>query len=223
MAVKLDINAELLNMGPSTGAFVNKYITMFDIGLTIKPRKGAPVRQMLAAPDDFVQGSTEPWIVDIVCALLKANDLTTVLECGAFIGATTERLARTLAEMGGGDIVACEIDPARACLAQDRLTHAAIPPTVRWKIVQDDILTYIPAQPDESIGLAWVDDDHGQQHVYDELTALLPKMRQGGLICGHDVHGSCALHEVFARFPNSLSLDLPRLGPAGGLGILQVR
>ena len=221
MAVNIRFDANI-DCGPSTGDFLMKYETLFDKKLSYTLRPGAPVLQMLEAPDDFVQGSTEPWIVDVVCALLKASDKRTVLECGSFIGATTERLAKTLADMGGGSITAVEIDPERAATAQARLEAAKIPPTVQWKIVQDDVFAYLNSIPNESLGFAWVDDDHGQQHVFDELSALLPKMVPTGIVTGHDVHGSCALWEVFAKFPNSISLDLPRLGPAGGLGVIQV-
>lgn len=177
---------------------------------------------MLAAPDDFVEGSTEPWIVDVVCALLTASDQRTVLECGAFIGATTVRLAHTLAEMGGGTIIAVELEADRANTAQAALENANLPPTVTWRVVHDDVLKYIASVPDESIGVAWVDDDHTKDHVAQELTALWPKMVTNGLILGHDVYGSTDLQEQFKQV-GGYALDFPRLGPAGGLGILQVR
>lgn len=221
MEVNVQFTAKV-DAGPSVASFLLKYETLFDKKLVYELRKGAPLLQMLEAPDDFVQGSTEPWIVDIVCALLKANDKKTVLECGSFIGATTERLAKTLADMGGGTLVAVEIDPERAATAQARLEAANLPITVDWKIVQDDVIKYIQSLPDESLGFAWVDDDHEKPHVFEELSALLPKMQPGGIITGHDVDGSCDLRTEFAKFPNSLSLALPRLGPAGGIGIIQV-
>ena len=57
--------------------------------------------------------------------------------------------------------------------------------------------------------------------MFEEIEALLPKMKAGGLICGHDVFGVCDLQEVFKQF-GGYSLALPMLGPAGGLGLLQV-
>ena len=221
MGLRITFAADM-EVGPATGDFIEKYQTLFDKKLIYELRKGAPLLQMLDAPDDFVQGSTEPWIVDIVCALLKANDKRTVLECGSFIGATTERLARTLADMGGGTIVAVELGAERAATAQARLEAANLPPTVDWKIVQQDVIQYLKTLPDESVGFAFVDDCHEQPHVLEEISLLLPKMVPGGIVTGHDVHGSCNLKDVFEKFPNSLSLDLPRLGPAGGLGIIQV-
>ena len=174
----------------------------------------------LEAPADFVEGSAEPWVVDVVCALLKASDQRNVLECGTFIGATTQRLVETVAQMGAGSVVGVEFDLERARTTQARLEATGLPNN--WQIVQQDILGYIASQPDTSIGFVWVDDDHATDHVSKELELLIPKMVSGGIITGHDVYGSTDLQEVFAHF-GGYSLDLPRLGPAGGLGILQVR
>jgi hypothetical protein len=79
----------------------------------------------------------------------------------------------------------------------------------------------IAAAPDKYWDLCWLDDDHQEFHVRSELTALWPKMKPGGLIVGHDVWGSVNLQKVFKHF-NGIALDLPRLGPAGGIGIIQV-
>lgn len=173
----------------------------------------------LTTPADFVEGSAEPWIGEVVCALLKASDQRNVLECGSFVGATTLRLGQTLADMGGGTLVACEIDATRALETHTKLL--TVPASVEWRVVQQDILVYLGTVPNESLGLVWLDDDHEKAHVAQELEALFPKMVRGGLILGHDVWGICELHEVFERY-GGYALDLPRLGPAGGLGILQV-
>src|SRR5438132_14302912 len=122
---------------PTTRAFVGHYHHLFEadgtmpgVGQHLLLRKGAPLLQMLEAPADFVEGSAEPWIVDVLCALLKASDQRSVLECGAFVGATTVRLAHTLAAMGGGRVAAIEIDPGRAAAAQARLEQAQ--PACDW-------------------------------------------------------------------------------------------
>ena len=179
----------------------------------------------LEAPEGFVDGQTEPWIVDILCALLKASDQRNVLECGAFLGHTTVRLAEVLAANGGGTITAVEIDPARA-QAADELLHQRFLQNDRtdfhWRIIQDDVLKYIASIPDESLGYAWIDDSHEHEHVDKEIQLLLPKVAPNGLLLFHDVHGVCELHREVERY-GGIALDLPRLGPAGGLGIIQVR
>ena len=74
-----------------------------------------------------------------------------------------------------------------------------------------------------SPSISRVDDEHSKEHVDRELSALIPKMRRPrGLILGHDVFGSCDLQEIFAKH-GGYALDFPRLGLAGGIGVLQVR
>ena len=171
---------------------------------------------------DWQEGSTEPWVVNVLAALVIAINARTVVEIGGFVGYASTRLANALERLGGGELTVCEIEPERALLVQTaleelRLAHAT------YRVVQDDSLLWAPTLAEESVDFAWIDGDHTQTHVAQEIELLLPKMRRGGLVCGHDVHGVCRLDEVFARFPNSISLDLPRLGPAGGLGIIQCR
>jgi hypothetical protein len=93
---------------------------------------------------------------------------------------------------------------------------------VDWSVQNGDAIEVIRGLPDAWLNLAWVDDDHTKQHVGDEIEALLPKMSTNGLILLHDVWGVCDLQEIVGLF-GGYSLDLLRNGPAGGLGIIQVR
>ena len=164
------------------------------------------------------EGCAEPWIGGILQALLRCyqHHPLRVLETGGFIGYTSLKLAEALE--WNDELIVCEIDPERAKRIQYVLEDHA---KSEWRVVADDVLKWIATQPNESLDFIWLDDDHGKQHVFEEIEALLPKMKPGGIICGHDVFGVCELHEVFARF-GGYSLALPMLGPAGGLGLLQV-
>lgn len=210
-------------------AFTEQALAQYGVDLATLPalfefeRLIGGVRWLDARQENtFVSGCTEPWIAQLVSSLLVASGQHSVLETGTFTGTTAAWLCLTLAQMGGGEFLGCELDPERSIAADARLAALELPETVRWRIATGDVLQTVQALPNESLGFVWVDDDHTHSHVAEELVALMPKMRPGGLICGHDVHGSCALHEEFARYPNSIALDLPRLGPAGGLGIIQV-
>jgi len=124
-----------------------------------------------------------------------------------------------------GTLTIAEYDkdaPERAQVISDRLVAANLPETLTWRVLQSDALTVIGQFADESLDLAYLDDDHTPEHVAAEIEALLPKMQADGLICGHDVYGSVELHKVFTA-KGGFALDFPRLGPAGGLGILQCR
>jgi predicted O-methyltransferase YrrM len=164
---------------------------------------------------DFPAGATEPWITELVCSLLKATGIPHALETGAFLGHSTARLAETIEMMGGGSLLACEIDVARY---NDLRPMAGEFPCLDLR--HADALSVIATLPDHSLGLAWVDDDHTMDHVSNEVAALWPKMAPRGLICLHDVIGSCDLRKVVAAYGGTV-LDFPRCGPAGGLGIIQ--
>lgn len=170
-------------------------------------------------------GNTEPWITHLVVALLKASGQRTVLETGAFQGATSHALGNALQDMTGGTLTVCELDPARAEAVDARLRTATDREEwadVHWVVRCQDALSVIAGLPDRSLGFAFVDDDHTKEHVAAEIEALLPKMLPNGLIVFHDVYGVCDLQEVVAAY-GGYSLDLPRAGPAGGLGLIQVR
>lgn len=169
--------------------------------------------------EDYPAGATEPWIGNLVHALLCASGAVTVLETGCFMGHTSRLLHEALYDRGDCDLILCEIDPARAA---HLAAQFAFDSRVRVSIRQQDALSVIRSLPDQWLGFAWVDDDHSKSHVAEEIEALLPKMQPGGIICFHDTFGVCDLQEVVAAY-GGYSLDLPRAGPAGGLGILQIR
>ena len=176
-----------------------------------------------------VEGATETWIQDILVALLEGlqRPAPTVLETGGFMGHTSLRLLRALEMIGAGKLIVAEWDPEapeRAQIVDDKLVGAYHDwyTKVSWEVRREDALSVIRSLPDESLDLVYLDDDHQKSHVAEELEALFPKMRPNGLITGHDVFGSCDLQDVFKKY-GGYALDLPRLGPAGGLGLLQVR
>jgi predicted O-methyltransferase YrrM len=168
------------------------------------------------ACDRHQSGDTEPWISRLVGDLIVASGARTVLETGCFEGATSAYIKDALERLGGGEFYICEIDPERRAKTQERLHHPGS--TVRMEF-RDDALRFL-RETDVGFDLAWVDDDHTKPHVTKELMFLMPKMNPGGLILLHDVWGVCDLQSVVREF-GGYSLDLPRLGPAGGLGIIQ--
>lgn len=216
---------------PCTWEFMNVHANWWDwfanpvTGLHwIVPHAGA-VAMATALEREHVDGSTEPWIQDIVVALLhglqRVNPV--VLECGGFMGHTSECLAYALEAQGGGLLTIAEYDPEapeRADAVDARLAQLPIP-RVGWRVVRADAIAVINSFADESLDFCYLDDDHSHEHVDQEIAALWPKMRSGGLITGHDVVGSCDLQVEFKKY-GGIGLALPRLGPAGGIGILQV-
>lgn len=170
---------------------------------------------------NYLTGCTEPWVVEILAALLKASNAKTVLECGGYLGTTSAWLAMTLQSMGGGTFHIAELEEERAAACDKRLSELPID-KVLWRVWHDDVFQVIAQMPDESLDFVWVDDRHEKPHVDREITALLPKMARKGIITGHDVWGTCDLQEIFVKH-GGYALDFPMLGLAGGIGILQLR
>lgn len=166
-------------------------------------------------------GATESWISNVVAALLKATGTAVALETGAFMGHTTVWLAQALRDMGGGTLHVAELDTDRSVFVSRALGELALP-NVEVLVHNRDALAVIHDLPDGTVGLAFLDDDHTQNHVAKEIEALWPKMAPDGIMCFHDVFGVCDLQSVVRHY-GGYALDFPRCGPAGGLGILQVR
>jgi hypothetical protein len=163
-------------------------------------------------------GDTEPWISRLVGDFVVATGARTVLETGGFRGSTSVYLLDALTRLGaGGDLTVCEIDLKRAVEIEGRLR--SIQSVIPYAVLGIDVLDFLRTTTDR-FDLAWVDDDHTKGHVTRELMLLMPKMNKGGLILLHDVYGSCDLKTVVQQF-GGYSLNLPRLGPAGGLGLIQ--
>lgn len=166
-------------------------------------------------------GDTEPWVVDIVAAMLLASGQRAVLELGGFHGATSSALLDVLirGQSPFAKLIVVEYDAALAQTTREALSGFD-PKT--WDVWEMDSLDALRQLDDRSIGFAWVDDSHDTPHVLDELKLLIPKMVDDGLILFHDVCGGYRLHHVVSLY-GGYSLNLPRVSSSGGLGILQVR
>lgn len=168
----------------------------------------------------YESGCAEPWTSQLVTSILIASNRRNVLETGAFMGQTSAWMAMALERLGGGTLTTIDIDAERVGQAKHRIDGLGLT-RVTVRAVHDDVLHYLQTIPDKSVGFAWIDDNHEKHHVETELRLLWPKMELGGIICGHDVWGSCNLQTVFKKY-GGLALNYPRLGAAGGCGIIQV-
>jgi predicted O-methyltransferase YrrM len=170
--------------------------------------------------DSHQDGCTEPWIAEIVAALLKARQPKLVVELGGFVGTTSAWLALALKQIGGGELWISEPDHDRREAIEKRIDGIQASGCI-ITLVKTPSPQVIATFEDRSIDFAWVDNDHQKHHVEQEIVNLWPKMSPGGIMCFHDVWGVCDLQSVVRKY-GGIALDLPRLGPAGGLGIIQV-
>ena len=167
-------------------------------------------------------GVTEPWIAEIISSLIKAKRPRVVVELGGFLGVTSSWIALAMQKAGGGELWVSEADPVRADAVQVRLAALDIP-DVNAKATLLPSPRVIYEFENKSIDFAFVDNDHTAVHVEQEICALWPKMAPKGIIAFHDVSsdGVCQLGGLIRKY-GGIALDLPRLGPDGGLGIIQV-
>ena len=50
--------------------------------------------------------------------------------------------------------------------------------------------------PDDSLDLCFIDADHRYDYVYKDIELCLPKVKKGGIICGHDMENINILDEI---------------------------
>lgn len=173
--------------------------------------------------DSHQDGCTEGWIAEIVGALVKAHRPKMLVELGSFLGTTTAWLALAMDSTGeASTLFAVEPDAERARIVKQRLCELPLK-NVGHYVLETPSPQVIGDWLDRSIDFAWIDNDHQRHHVEQEIVALWPKMRPGGIMCFHDVasDGVCQLGPLIRKY-GGVALDLPRLGPDGGLGIIQV-
>ena len=167
--------------------------------------------------DEFRTGSTEPWTVDILCALVRAQKPYVIVETGTFEGRTTARLVEAMMSYlheHEARLFTVESDPERVKAAWDRI----LPPgSVNFTIMQGDAIAFLSqCEPPDFV---FLDDDHTEAHVREEIRLVLKILRPGGIVCVHDVIGPFGLGGVVKEY-GGVVLDLPRLHAAGGLGII---
>lgn len=168
----------------------------------------------------YESGCAEPWTTQVVTSLLIASNQRNVLETGSFTGQTSAWLAMALQRLGGGTLTTVDIDPERVQKTAERLNGLPLD-RVQCRCVESDVLLYLPMLEPKSVGFAWIDDLHEAFHVEREVNLLWDKMVPGGIMLFHDVHGHHQLKNVVNKY-GGYSIDLPRLGASGGLGILQI-
>lgn len=168
-------------------------------------------------------GSTEPWTVDLLCALVRAMQPHILIETGTFEARTTVKLVEAMDSYGpahGAALFTIEADSQRAAGARAVLNEIRVrTPNLGVQLVEGDALAFLRAQPEASVEFVFLDDDHTAQHVADEVEAALRILRPGGLVCLHDVVGLFGL-DAIVRHYGGLVFDLPRLHASGGLGVI---
>ena len=149
--------------------------------------RDAKEKRALAALDEMTKGK---WYLNITTRegrvlrqLVEAKGAKYVVEIGTSSGYSTIWLALGVRAVGG-KVFTHEIDPKKIKLARENFKKAGV----------DDLITIIEGdahktvkQHTEPIDVVFLDAE--KKGYVDYLAKLLPLVRPGGVILGHDMHG----------------------------------
>jgi predicted O-methyltransferase YrrM len=144
-------------------------------------------KRALAALDEMTKGR---WYLNVTTRegrvlrqLAETMGAKRVVEIGTSSGYSTIWLALAV-RAAGGKVITHEIDPKMIKIARENLQKAGVDDVVT--IVEGDAHETIK-QLKEPIDMVFLDAD--KKGYVDYLGKLLPLVRPGGLILGHDMHG----------------------------------
>ena len=165
--------------------------------------------------DDYRSGSTEPWTVGVLRALVLALPARVLIETGTFEGRTTRAVSEVL--LPGAHLYSIEADADRA-----RAAAAALADCPNVSVAHRDALSAMAEFADAAVDFVFLDDDHTADHVALELIEARRILRPGGVCAVHDVLGPFGLDRL-VRLAGGVCLPFAPLHVAGGLGLIVKR
>ena len=143
--------------------------------------------------------------IEAFISLIKENirpDMV-VAEVGVYSGDTFVHYLPTLKDINAKSILIDWFlgnEGASGPHAQGLCTHDQLLNIVKRKIREvecEDIVTIYDCDSleaatkisDESIDICFIDADHRYEHIKKDIIAYLPKVKEGGFLCGHDCEG----------------------------------
>jgi caffeoyl-CoA O-methyltransferase len=137
----------------------------------------ARVREETAAMGDIAVMQIAPDQGALMTMLARISGARRALEVGTFTGYSAICIARGLAD--GGELVACELDPERAAIAERNIEAAGLGDRVDLR-VGPAAETLAELAGSEPFDLAFIDADKTSYPAYYE--AALELLRPGGLL-----------------------------------------
>lgn len=158
-------------------------------------------------------GSSSKHLLTIYSMIVGVN-AKTIIDIG--LGQTTGAI-RAAAKVTGGVVYSCDFDKRRYASLLSETDD-------KWKLFLESSETFIPKVPDP-VDFVMHDGAHDYLNVRRDIEALLPKMRQFGIICLHDTQQVelnkdmlAAIKDGTKDFPVSV-VNLPY---GAGMAILRV-
>lgn len=145
------------------------------------------------------------WLIEMIAS----NNYMIGAEIGCANGATTHRLLQYRRGLrlyavdkwekvdGGyeaGELGARTVKPGSNCTGWDpvrgweRFNQCTRPYSKRLTILRGDSVEMAKRVEDASLDFVFIDADHRYPAVVKDIAAWVPKLKEGGMLCGHDIH-----------------------------------
>lgn len=173
-----------------------------------------------------INGSITPFECSVLIRLAhkKAKEGAVFVEVGSWKGLSSAMLA-IVTRVGGGHVYC--IDHWKGSEDTELLMEAVSEDIYKvfehnlrtlglWDCITPMVMDSVTASKkfeDESVDFLFIDADHRYKQFKEDLEAWLPKIKTGGMICGHDSESYYSLIEL--RFRECLEEHLDEDFPAG--------
>jgi predicted O-methyltransferase YrrM len=115
--------------------------------------------------------------------LIKKNGWTMIAEIGVAQGKTTSLLLSSCPNL---KMIAVDCWPREFARMEKKFWQHVAPYQNRLQFIRADSAEGAKQVPDASLDAGFIDADHSEAACTKDIVAWLPKIRSGGLLCGHD-------------------------------------
>jgi len=200
-----------------------------------RPGMGLPGGQGLQSSPPVAKSETEKGILDVLDEMdrtQRGGNMNVPAEDGRLLRILAESVgAKHIVEIGtsngysgiwqclalkstGGKLTTFEIDARRAAMARENFKKAGVEDLVT--LVEGDAHEKV-AQVEGPIDILFLDAD--KEGYLDYLTKLLPKIRPGGLILGHNINPGQSDPEFIKAITTNPDLETLILNHTGGISV----
>jgi predicted O-methyltransferase YrrM len=155
---------------------------------------------------------------DLAIDHLKDGDIA--IELGTFLGKSTCYLAQRLKESGKkAKIYACDIFDGSIApfIPKEYMKNfydEFIENLKKQKVddlvitFKEDSLNFVKNFEDNSVSFIYIDDDHREPHVSEEISSWYPKLKPDGIMAGHDFYAYPEIGNAVMKFAKEKKLNV---------------
>ena len=149
---------------------------------------------------NFPKNQIHPDQVKVIYKLVDLIDAKKICEIGSWVGESTSHWASAVKEKGGS-VVSVDWFQGNTGTALDNVAretniyeifNANLVELGLRKIVHVFYMPSVDASAyikDEEMDIVFIDASHDYNSIREDIRAWFPKVRRGGIICGHDCEG----------------------------------